>query len=79
MMDYILPTDLERKSAALNRGMEIMESGDFEGAMKVLSTIQLTAGNLAFFKETHGADFIRKYNFDTTRADEEYGQGWLDQ
>ena len=79
MTDYILPHDLEKKSLALNKGMEIMESGDFEGAIKILSTIQLTAGNLSFFKDTYGANFIRKHNFDTTRADEEYGQNWLDQ
>ena len=79
MTNYILPTELERKSEALNRGLALLNNDDLDGAMRILSTMQLTAGNLAFMKEMRGSDFIRENNFDTTRADEEYGQNWLDQ
>ena len=77
MTDYILPHDLERKITVLSEGLEKLRNDDIDGAMEKLSKIQLTAGNLAFMKEVRGADFIRANNFDTTRADKEYGHDWL--
>ena len=78
MTDYILPTELERKGAVLREGMRKLMDNDLDGAVEELRKIQLAAPTLAFFKDSYGADWIRKHNFDTTRADEEYGQNWLD-
>ena len=78
MTDYILPHDLERKSEAIRAGLNLLQNDDLDGAVDILSSMQLSAGNLMFFKNAYGSDFIRGHNFDTTLADKEYGQDWLD-
>lgn len=57
---------------------EAGRAGDEETAWKWLAMAKLSARNLLFLKRTSGAKFIREMGFDTSKADVEYGAGWLD-
>ena len=78
MKQAIRPDQHEERRAILNAGFEKLLNDDLDGAIKALAKTQVTAETLAMFKETRGADWIREQGFDTTRADERYGAGWLD-
>lgn len=54
------------------------DAGDDEAGWGWLSKARLTAANLRKIKRWYGADFIRKWGFDTTEADKEMGVDWLD-
>ena len=51
---------------------------DWEEVDKLVRKMQFPACHLMAGKKLFGADFIRKCGYDTTRADEVYGPGWLD-
>ena len=54
-------------------------AGDEEAAMAWFRLVEFSAPTLAYVKAlTGGADFIRRQGLKTTKADEEFGQGWLD-
>ncbi len=55
------------------------ECGDNEAGWQWLALTELPTHSLACLKEVKGAEFIKKYNFNTTEADKKYGKGWLDQ
>lgn len=42
------------------------------------SLVQPPAHSLAVMKKWYGADYIRKWGFDTSKADHAYGPGWLE-
>ena len=52
---------------------------DGEVAWQWLSLIATPAYALKSLKRKRGADFIRALGFDTSKADEAYGPGWLEE
>ena len=54
------------------------DAGDDERAFELRKKFKFTASSLMAVKETRGADWIRKNQLDTSKADEKYGEGWLD-
>ena len=54
------------------------EAGDREAAWQWLALAAVPAHSLKTLKESNGAGFIRKWGFDTRKADEAYGPDWLE-
>lgn len=54
------------------------EAGDEERACEIRKQIPFAAPALMAAKKSMGADWIRKRCYNTTLADEKYGEGWLD-
>ena len=52
---------------------------DHETGWQWFSLIVVPAYYLKTLKRRRGADFIRELGFDTTKADEAYGAGWLEE
>lgn len=65
-------------AVCIAESQEADDAGDFEAGWAWLAATRLSASNLRKLKIWYGADFIRKYNFDTTNADKEMGSDWLD-
>jgi len=57
---------------------EAERAGDGDAAWAWLALAALPAHSLMRLKQSQGAQFIRKWGFNTTRADAAYGTGWLD-
>ena len=55
-----------------------IEAGDVETSWAWMARSEMPAHALRFLKHRRGAEFIRALGFDTTLADQEYGEGWLD-
>ena len=55
------------------------EVKDDETVWQWFSLIVVPAHALKSLKRQRGADFIRALGFDTSKADEAYGPGWLDE
>ena len=55
------------------------EAKDDEVYWQWFSLIAAPAYALKSLKRWNGADFIRALGFDTTKADEAYGPGWLEE
>ena len=55
------------------------EAKDDEVSWQWFSLIAAPAHYLKSLKRWNGADFIRALGFDTSKADEAYGPGWLDE
>ena len=55
------------------------QAKDNEVAWQWFSLIGAPAYYLKILKRRRGADFIRELGFDTTKADEAYGPGWLEE
>ena len=55
------------------------EAKDDEVFWQWFSLIGAPAYYLKTLKRRRGADFIRELGFDTTKADEAYGPGWLEE
>ena len=55
------------------------QAKDNEVAWQWLSLIGAPAYYLKTLKRGRGADFIRALGFDTSKADEAYGPGWLEE
>ena len=51
---------------------------DFEAADKLIPKMKFPACHLMAGKKLFGAEFIRKYGYNTEEADKKYGPGWLD-
>ena len=83
---YLTDAERERMRAeGLNEnGKQLIEAnaarkaGDEEASWAWLARSIMPAHTLRFLKWRRGADFIREMGFDTTLADQEYGEGWLD-
>ena len=52
--------------------------GNDELAFNIRKKIKFSAASLMAAKKTHGADWVRTQQFDTTKADEKYGPDWLE-
>jgi len=57
---------------------EAERAGDGNAAWAWLALAELPPHSLMRLKQSQGAQFIRKWGFNTTRADAAYGAGWLD-
>ena len=55
------------------------EAKDDEVFWQWFSLIVVPAHALKSLKRQRGADFIRELGFDTSKADEAYGSGWLEE
>ena len=62
-------------SDALNAQSE----GDMDTYFELLKKVPVPAHTLRAIKRGGHADFIRRYELDTSLADEKYGPGWLDE
>ena len=51
---------------------------DFKAADKLIPKMKFSACSLMSGKKLFGADFIRKYGYNTEEADKKYGPDWLD-
>ena len=51
---------------------------DFEAADKLIPKMKFPACHLMAGKKLFGAEFIRKYGYNTEEADKKYGPDWLD-
>ena len=54
------------------------EAEDFDAMWSWLARAKLPGASLRFLRWQRGSDFIREYGFDTTLADQEFGEDWLD-
>ncbi len=54
-------------------------AGDLDMAWRWLAKTEMPDYTLKLMKEWHGAEFIRKYGFDTTQAVKSYGENWLNE
>ena len=54
------------------------EAEDFDAMWSWLARAKLPGASLRFLRWQRGSDFIREYGFDTTLADQEFGEAWLD-
>ena len=76
--------DRRRAEGSTENGMFLAESraaskaGDEDASWAWLARAEMPAHALRFLKHRRGAEFIRALGFDTTLADQEYGEGWLD-
>lgn len=83
---YLTDAERERRRAAgsTENGMFLAESGaardaeDFDAMWSWMARAKLPGASLRFLRWRHGSDFIREYGFDTTLADQEFGEDWLD-
>jgi len=57
---------------------EAERAGDGDAAWAWLALAELPPHSLMRLKQSQGAQFIREWGFNTTRADAAYGAGWLD-
>ena len=81
-------SDEERQGLLLEVGInavylaestEATLAGDEDAAWEWFRLAELSASTLAYIKAmTGGADFIREQGLITTKADEQFGQDWLD-
>ena len=55
------------------------KANDDETFWQWFSLIAVPAHFLMSLKQRNGADFIRELDFDTRKADEAYGPGWLEE
>jgi len=53
-------------------------AGDMDTAWAWLAFAELPPHSLMRLKRSRGAQFLRDWRFNTTRADAAYGPGWLD-
>ena len=83
---YLTDAERERRRAegSTENAMFLAESraagraGDEDASWAWLARAEMPAHTLRFLKHRRGAEFIREMGFDTTLADQEYGEGWLD-
>jgi len=54
------------------------DAGDEDTAWAWFAAAELPTPTLKLVKLWYGADFIRKWNFDTTNADRDLGPDWLE-
>ena len=54
------------------------KAGDEDAAWEWMRKIELPASTLRYAKAIGGAGLIRRQNLNKKKADEEFGQGWLD-
>ena len=53
------------------------KSGDDDAFYAAAKKIKVPADALMACKKVNGADWIREMGLDTSRADQEYGEDWL--
>ena len=76
--DPISPEDHAANLKYLAEYGKAVVDDDKEAAARLLSKMKLPAFSLDTFKELYGAEYIRRRNLDTSRADKLYGPDWLD-
>ena len=76
--DPISPEDLDANIKYFAEYTEALKNDDDETAERLLSKMKLPAFTLDTFKELYGAEYVRRRNLDTSRADKLYGPDWLD-
>ena len=62
----------------ISDALNAQRDGDMDTYFKLLKKVPVPAHTLMSFKRCGHADFIRRYELDTSLADAEYGPGWLD-
>jgi len=62
----------------LAESQEAFKENNMNAAWAWMALADLPPHSLMRLKQSRGAQFIRDWGFDTTRADAEYGPGWLD-
>jgi len=62
----------------LAESQEAGQAGDEDTAWAWLSKAELASYSLKRLKKHYGPQFIREMGFNTRKADEAYGAGWLD-
>lgn len=65
-------------AVCLAESMEAGDVGDEDLAWRWLAAAQMPTTALKMIKRALGVEFMRKYNIDTTNADRELGEGWLE-
>ena len=76
--DPISPEDHAANTKYFAEYMRALANDDSEAADRVLPKMKLPAFTLDTFKEFYGAEYVRRKNLDTSRADKLYGPDWLD-
>ena len=66
-------------SAAMHASIEAQRRGDMDEAWRLIAPLPHSPEGLKGLKAVAGADFIRKYNINTSTADAKFGEGWLDE
>lgn len=69
----------EIESPIHDRFIEAIKSGDIEERRRCAAQIEWSPSGLMAIKRSLGADFIRREQLCTRRADAAFGQGWLDE
>jgi len=62
----------------ISESQEARRAKDMKAAWSWLALAAVPAHSLMRLKESRGAQFIRDFGFNTSKADEKYGPGWLD-
>ena len=62
----------------ISDAIDAKRRGDFETYIELIRTVPVPAHTLMAIKKCGHADTIRKYDLNTSLADEKYGPGWLD-
>lgn len=57
---------------------QLLAENRVDEAWQRIAETESSPDSLLALKRCAGADFIRKYNMNTTLADQEFGAGWLD-
>jgi len=77
----------ERQALLRESGMNLVyiaesqeagSAGDMEAAWAWMALAELPPHSLKRLKQNRGAQFIRDWGFNTSKADAAYGAGWLD-
>ena len=76
--DPISPEDCDANVKYLAEYAKAVVDDDDETADRLFSKLKLPALTLQTFKELYGAEYVRRKNLDTSRADKLYGPDWLD-
>ncbi|NMM43614.1 hypothetical protein HH303_03935 [Rhodospirillaceae bacterium KN72] len=78
-MTQVISEEERKKRQALSRALnDAFARGDMETYDALMREIEAPAEALMAAKKSMGADWVRKKGFNTKRADEKYGPGWLD-
>jgi hypothetical protein len=76
--EALLHTSASANSLYLSESDAADDAGDEEAAWAWLSLVEWPAQSLMRLKRRTSAQFIRDKKFNTAKADEVYGPGWLD-
>jgi len=66
---------LDEKLSISNKAFALLDSGDREGAMRLMKTAPIPSYIAKVIKEKAGAEFLTGWNL--SEAEAEFGPGWL--